>query len=672
MLWLASFPRSGNTFFRNVLHEVYGIPSSGYHLDPDRVLDEHYASYSVIKTHLLPGQLPEGTQDWPSVYIVRDGRDSMVSIAHHRKDIVVPGSDFYNNLLEAILAQNGSFFGGWSENVRQWTAKADVVIRFEDLIADPIREVEKLRAVIDLPEPKREALPTFQSLKMGRPAYGGGKGGQFDAERNRMHFRRGKVGAWKEEVTPELRRLLMRIHGPMLRHLGYAPAAVPPVPTAKTVLLEASKLFTNDNDGIKRYLAGLDFGINILSPHFPHLKVALYYGNGVLVNESKAERADPEFRRLSEREAILQDRRTMGYEKALLLIKSSAKRILHPSIYQPVARVYHRGFFRKFLSDLKLRVRKLAGRLSSADLQQLVDSADLIHLPLPQHFGELPVGNASLLVTVHDLTHRLFPNFHDEANIRFSEEGLQASLAQDAHFLCVSQATAQDLGKLYGVPPAKRSVIYEAADDNKFNRAAGNTDLARLRKRYGIPNGPYLFCLSTIEPRKNLRTTILAFEQLKFEHPELAVNLVIGGKRGWKTEQIFAGLDLDRPDIVLTGFVEDEHLPALYAQARAFCYLSHYEGFGLPLAEALACGTPVIYGNNSSQPEVAGRAGLAVPSDNIKAVCDAMRQLVTDDELHQKLSEEAWMQSNRFSWLKTVLLTLDLYERLLYPEDICA
>ncbi|MEM8584903.1 MAG: sulfotransferase domain-containing protein, partial [Bacteroidota bacterium] len=167
MIWLASFPRSGNTFFRNVLYEVYGLSSSTYHKDPQRVHDPDFASAPVVKTHLLPAQLPESLQDKPSVYIVRDGRDSLVSIAHHRKDIVAPGTDFYNNVIEATLAQGRSFFGGWSENVNQWTAKADVIIRFEDLIRDPIREVEKLRTIIDLPEPDLRKLPNFETLKFG-------------------------------------------------------------------------------------------------------------------------------------------------------------------------------------------------------------------------------------------------------------------------------------------------------------------------------------------------------------------------------------------------------------------------------------------------------------------------------------------------------------------------
>lgn len=109
MIWLASFPRSGNTFFRNILYEVYGISSSEYHMEKTKKVIEDFDSFPVIKTHLLPHQLPKNLQDLKSVYIIRDGRDALVSLAHHRKDIIAPGSNYYKNLTEAILARGGSF-----------------------------------------------------------------------------------------------------------------------------------------------------------------------------------------------------------------------------------------------------------------------------------------------------------------------------------------------------------------------------------------------------------------------------------------------------------------------------------------------------------------------------------------------------------------------------------
>jgi len=191
MIWLASFPRSGNTFFRNVLFDVYGIESSEFHMETDKKVLKDFASYPV--------------------YIIRDGRDALVSIAHHRKDIVAPGSNYYKNLAEAILARGGSFFGGWSVNVEKWTNKADIVIRYEDLIKDPIGQIERLREIMELPEPKLEKLPTFQSLKKGTPQYGSGgkklKRTEQKIERANKFFRRGVAGSYKDEM-PKIFQLL--------------------------------------------------------------------------------------------------------------------------------------------------------------------------------------------------------------------------------------------------------------------------------------------------------------------------------------------------------------------------------------------------------------------------------------------------------------------------------
>ncbi len=204
MIWLASFPRSGNTFFRNILFEVYGIDSSEFHLEVNKKVNPDFHKFPVVKTHLLPHQLPENVRNAKSVYLVRDGRDAMVSIAHHRKDIVAPGSNYLWNLTEAILARGGSFFGGWSENCRQWTEKADIVIRYEDLIKDPIGQVERLREIIDLPAPNKERLPTFNKLKKGVPKFGsGGKRLTEEADKKALankFFRRGISGSYKDEL----------------------------------------------------------------------------------------------------------------------------------------------------------------------------------------------------------------------------------------------------------------------------------------------------------------------------------------------------------------------------------------------------------------------------------------------------------------------------------------
>ncbi len=224
MIWLASYPRSGNTFLRIVLQEVYGLRTSSFHEESGRPLDPDYADYPAVKTHLLPHQLRPRDPSIPAVYIVRDGRDCVVSMAYQRRDILNQGTDLRSHMREAIVAAWGSFFSGWSKHVRQWTKRASVVIRFEQLIQDPIACAEQLRPFLDLPEPRREQLPTFDDLRT--------KDFGFGRKRNHLHadggrtwrrlfFRRGEVGSWRNEMPGDLQRLFIRLHGDVLQEFGY-------------------------------------------------------------------------------------------------------------------------------------------------------------------------------------------------------------------------------------------------------------------------------------------------------------------------------------------------------------------------------------------------------------------------------------------------------------------
>lgn len=660
MILLASFPRSGNTFFRNVLYEVYGIESSTFHLDPDRVLDEGYVNYPVIKTHELPHNLPDSIRDRPAVYIIRDARDALVSIAHHRKDIVAPGSDFYTNLLEAIIAEKGSFFGGWSENVRQWTDKAAIVIRFQDLIEDPIREIEKLRSIMELPAPQYDKLPSFKQLKFGSPKYGAGKRKKIKKLQEK-HFRRGKVGGWKDELPIELGKLLWTMHGKELQRNAYKappPEYLPYQGPARKVFIEGSKLFSVDNDGVKRYVTELATAMSMLVKYIPGWEI---YLQGQLLTSSSRK---SNFTQTTEKERIISDQNTMWYEKLLLLFKLMIKRVLPSKWYMGIRDFYVNGPFRRWLSIWRDKVFVLQKRFYRSRAEGVIKSADLVHHTLPQHVDKFQTAPASLLVTVHDLTHQTHPEFHTAPNIAAAEKGLQQAIEADAHFLAVSESTKTDMINHYQVDENQVTRIYEAANMTKFHFV--DKGKKKLLKKYGLsPDQPFLLCLSTIEPRKNLQNTIRAFLQLKEKQPALDAKLLICGKYGWKTDDVFAGVNLDHPDIVFTGFLDDRLLSTLYSSARALCYLSFYEGFGLPILEAMACRTPVIYADNSSLPEVAAEGGLPVKADDLDAIQQAMYQILTDDELYAELSQKAWLQTNKFSWLKTAMQTLELYDQII-------
>jgi hypothetical protein len=209
------------------MYEAYGIQSSTYHHESEYPVEDGYADYPLVKTHLLPHELEPSDPGIPAVYLVRDGRDSLVSMAHQRSEIVKPGSDYYKNLRRAIVAKD-SHFGGWSRNVMAWLDRASIVIRFEDLIVDPIVCIERLRPLIDLPEPAVDRVPSFADLRTKDFQYGRRNLEQTPEERNSWRerfFRRGVVGGWRTEMPPDMVRLFWKHHGDAMRRLGYLDGA---------------------------------------------------------------------------------------------------------------------------------------------------------------------------------------------------------------------------------------------------------------------------------------------------------------------------------------------------------------------------------------------------------------------------------------------------------------
>ncbi len=231
-------------------------------------------------------------------------------------------------------------------------------------------------------------------------------------------------------------------------------------------------------------------------------------------------------------------------------------------------------------------------------------------------------------------------------------------LKHAAALIAISQATKNDLIRLFGIPAERIRVIYPAIDHNLFNPAnAANLDnRAEVLGRYGI-SGRFLLYVGDSEWRKNLRRCLEALAGI-----EPAVKLVLVGKRAL-TDQVLHGW-LDelglRQRVVLTGFVPDAELPLFYGAALAFLFPSLYEGFGLPVAEAMACGCPVITSNLSSMPEVAGDAGLLVKPARMTEIQAAMHQLVTDEALRRRLQSAGIARAARFSWARTAAETIEL------------
>ncbi len=289
-------------------------------------------------------------------------------------------------------------------------------------------------------------------------------------------------------------------------------------------------------------------------------------------------------------------------------------------------------------------------------------SAEMLTRPpdvlfVPAHVLPLIHGRRSV-VTVHDLGYRFFPAAHRTTDRLYLDWSTRWNAQQATALLADSAATKADLVRAYGVNPAKVHVVYLGRDET----LAPVTDpvaLAAVRERYDI-TGRYLLYVGTLQPRKNLGRIVDAFARLG-GLPGLAdVQLILGGKRGWLYDALFAQVDrLGLAGRVLfPGYVADDDLPALLSGATAFVFPSLYEGFGIPVLEAGACGVPVITSNTSSLPEVAGDAALLVDPHDVDAIAAAMHRLITDDALRAELARRGQENVKRFSWEKCARETL--------------
>ncbi|MDP3999869.1 MAG: glycosyltransferase family 1 protein [bacterium] len=291
-----------------------------------------------------------------------------------------------------------------------------------------------------------------------------------------------------------------------------------------------------------------------------------------------------------------------------------------------------------------------------------------VDLPGPRcdlwHFTNYvaPPTRKPFVVTIHDLTFVKYREYVEPKNLAYLERFVPDTLQRAGQIIAVSESTRDGIVDAFKISRNKITVVPHAADP-RFGEEQDPVATGRIAKKYGIDRD-YLLTVGTLEPRKNLKTLFLAFSALRKHVREQLV--VVGGK-GWlfeETQQLIRKLGLaDR--VILTGFVPDAELPALYAGAKAFVFPSHYEGFGIPLLEAMTSGTPVVTSNTSSMPEVAGSAALYFDPDDDKGMRLAIERVLGDAKLRQRLVGAGHEQAARFSWERTAHRTLGAYYKAL-------
>jgi glycosyltransferase involved in cell wall biosynthesis len=295
------------------------------------------------------------------------------------------------------------------------------------------------------------------------------------------------------------------------------------------------------------------------------------------------------------------------------------------------------------------------------------------HIGMDRTFGEAQVFHATehllprlkhirSIFTLHDLIFQFDPDSHKPLNIAFLKTMMPRFLKAAAAIIAVSECTKRDAIRLYGLPAEKIHVIYEGVDP-KFTPVTDPARLAQVCTNYQLPDS-FLLHLGTIEPRKNLP---LLLEVAK----ELNVPLVVAGKLGWLTDPILAKVkELGVEERVhFTGFIDDADLPALISAASLVALPSKYEGFGLPVLEAMACGVPVVASNTSSLPEVGGQAALYARPGDLRSWIHLIDRTLSDDELRAEMIDRGLRQAAKFRWADTARQTFELYRAVTRTSD---
>lgn len=267
------------------------------------------------------------------------------------------------------------------------------------------------------------------------------------------------------------------------------------------------------------------------------------------------------------------------------------------------------------------------------------------------------------VATVHDLSYDLFPRDAPPRDRLVLGPLLPMSVRRAAAIIAVSESTRRDIVNRLGVRDDRITVIHEAAPPH-MQPIADRRCLERVRRDYGLVQ-PYVLAVGNLQPRKNFLRLIEAFAVLRRDG--VAAQLVIAGQARWRhsalqqrvTEMGLAG------DVIFAGYVADADLPVLYSGAAAFAYPSLYEGFGLPVLEAMTCGAPVVTSNTSSLPEVAGDAALLVDPQSVRDIAAALRAILLDEGTASRLRARGAARAAKFSWQRAALETLNVYDRVL-------
>jgi glycosyltransferase involved in cell wall biosynthesis len=329
----------------------------------------------------------------------------------------------------------------------------------------------------------------------------------------------------------------------------------------------------------------------------------------------------------------------------------------YPWIGEPGPLTHERSVFPPLATLARLAALHFFNIRFNPAVDFLASGYDVVHVTNQLRH---PIRRTRVTATVHDMTAALAPELHTPGNVAADARFTENVLRRAAGLIAVSESTRRDVVSLLGVPEERIEVIYPGVDD-RFREMTRDMAAETIR-RLGIGKHYVLF-LGTIEPRKNLDRLLDAWSQLE---PSLAgaVELVVAGPAGWSSESTLARLRTPERGVRYLGYVDEADLPALTAGATVFAYPSLYEGFGFPVAQAIAAGVPVLTSEISSMPEVAGEGGLLVDPRSVGEIREGLLRLLTSRSLRERLAAAGREHSKRFRWEECARRSLGFFRKV--------
>ena len=347
------------------------------------------------------------------------------------------------------------------------------------------------------------------------------------------------------------------------------------------------------------------------------------------------------------------------------------------NLVEALAEVDQENSYTVYVTKAEAEAR-FGGRWGNVEVRRTLPHTPLVRIPLTLsaelrrrpvdilhvQYTAPPLAPCPVVTTIHDLSFEHIPetfNLRSRVQLRLT---VRATARRAAHVIAPSEYTRRDLVETYGLDEGRVSAIPLAVAPG-FRPVEDGAELERVKKRYGI-SGEYVLAVGSIQPRKNLARLVRAYSALRRGRGRSNLpQLVLVGKQAWLYGDTLTAIEEEKlgDSVVLTGYVSEGDLPALYTGALLFAYPSFYEGFGLPPLEAMSCGAPVLTGNLTSLPEVVGDAGLTVDPLDTDALAAGLARLIDDDALRADLRERGLQRARRFDWRETARMTLQVYRR---------